>query len=367
MNEELCPVCQCKNKANLSFCSNCRYPLGVKRLDEVNTKELIVHLESLQKVMQAQKPSCFDDKELERLYDEFFHLDWLRPESAIIRFVRARIMTKLRDRYLPYPMLDLGCGDGVYTSILFGAQLNRDYDAYEDVDFTQSDIYNSFRAKAADRVVQRSDPIGCGVDIKESMVNRANALGCYDEVVVGDIRNVPYPKENFSSVYCSMVDDIDTKDLFGLFGEVNRLLDVGGFFMFTTPTEHFREFLHYINAAETESDEDLASIYRSLDRGRSEWESRPRDTWEPLLASTGFEMVEYIEYGSREMMQFWDTGFRVAFKYLMTFRSLLVADQMNGVVKNLIVDMLKNYLKRFTDEVEQGAFAIIVAKKGLQK
>ena len=362
-----CPICGKENPSDINFCKYCRYPINVKKIDEFTKEELIIHLSNLLDVIKRREP-LFDDEELEEIYNELFSLNWLRPESALFRFIEAKILVHFKDKYLQYPILDLGCGDGLFTSILFGARINKIYDAYESIDFSKMDIYNNYTKLPENFFVARPSSIGFGLDIKENAVMRANDLGTYNEVKVGDIRKLPFENESVNSVFSNMIDDIKREDLDMCFKEVNRVLKINGYFVFTTPTKRFREHLLYYNKAhdfEKQGNTDEYTLFLKLDRGRSEWEPRPLSLWVELFEKTSFELVEYVEYGNKNMLQFWDTGFRPFFHYLMNLRNILRKNNMLLPVKKIWVEIIKNYFFRYTkNQISQnGAFAIIVAKR----
>lgn len=59
------------------------------------------------------KKGFFKNKELDEIYNELVHLHWLRPESVLLRFLESRILIEFREKYLKYPLLDLGYGEGL--------------------------------------------------------------------------------------------------------------------------------------------------------------------------------------------------------------------------------------------------------------
>ena len=362
-----CPVCNKETDANINFCSYCRYPIGVKKIKEFKTEELKILLSDLFEVIAYDSKPPFNKKEVSELYDELLHLNWLRPESALLSFIEARILLTLRDKYMKYPLLDLGCGEGLFTSVLFGARVNRKYDAYEAIDFSKPDIYDTHTELPRDFFITRPKPIGFGVDIKESAVRKAKNAGIYDDVRRGDIRKLPFEKCSVSSVFSNMIDDIKKDDLETVFREIGRVLKSNGHFIFTTPTERFRKFLLYYNKAQSSKkrgDTDKYKLYSAFDRGRSEWEPRPLSIWRGLFKKVSFEMVEYIEYAPGNVIKFWDTGFRPYFYYLMGARSMIRSNHMLLGLKNIWIEILKNYLLKYTRiKARNGAFAVIVARK----
>ena len=363
-----CPVCKKENDSAANFCGFCRYPINIKKIDELTRKDLAVCLESFLEVIGKKKKRLFKDKELERVYDELLSINWLRPESVLFRFIEAKILLVLKNKYLKYPILDVGCGDGLFTSVLFGGRINKKYDAYLAVDFSQKDIYNSYAKIPADFFEKKPTRIGFGLDIKENSVLAANGLKVYDEVKTGDARKLPFGGESVNSIFSNMLDDIKTGDLEAVFAEANRVLKPNGYFIFTTPTERFKKSLFYYNKAKMAKKKGSKKEYArflELDRGRSAWESRPLRLWKEIFKETSFSMVEYTEYGNTDFIQFWDTGFRPFFSHLASIRKILLENNLYAPAKKVFTEIIREYLFKFTKEQinQKGAFSIIVSKK----
>lgn len=364
---KICPICKKDNTLDVNFCVSCRYPINVKKISELNKEDFLIHISMLFNTIK-QKETLFDDEETEEIYNELFNLNWLRPESALFSFLQMRILLNLKDPYLKYPLLDIGCGDGLFTSILFGARLNKNYDAYESLDFCKSDIYNNYTNLPDDFLLSKSKQFGSGMDIKDNSVNRVRELKTYDLVKTGDARKIPFEDKSFNSVFSNMIDDIKTNDLDIVFNEANRVLKKDGFFVFITPNKRFRESLLYYNKAqEFKKQENLDKYkhYLELDRGRSEWESRDMSLWSDIFKKTSFEFVKSVEFVNKDLLQFWDTGLRPFLKHTMTLRNTLRQNNMLFPIKQIWVEVIKNYLFKFIEKEnkECGAFTIIVVKK----
>ncbi len=363
----ICPICRKETPLENNFCLYCRYPISVKKINEFTKGELALYLSDFLEVIRDNK-SFFNNKELEEIYTELIYLNWLRPESALFRFIEADVLLGFKEKYLNYPLLDLGCGDGLFISILFGARINKIYDAYESIDFSKTDIYDDYKKSPENFLIEKSGRIGFGIDIKKNMVMKAKNLGTYDEVKLGDARALPFENNCVNSVFSNMIDDIKEEELEQVFREANRILKKGGYFVFTTPTQRFREFLLYYNKAQEskkQGDMEKYKLFLELDRGRSEWEPKSLSLWKELFKKTSFELVQYVEYGSKDMLQFWDTGFRPFFHYLMDVRNILKHNEMLLHAKGVFVEIMKNYLLKYAKNQisSEGAFSIIVAKK----
>ena len=309
----------------------------------------------------------FEDEYLRTVYHEVFSVNWLRPESAIYNYLLIKALGPFR-QHLQYPMLDMGCGDGIFTAILFGGRIKPEADNYGFIDFNQVDAYNNYTGSQRDLILTPPSPIGFGVDLKENAVKNTQDLGIYDEVKTGDVRNLPFSDGHVNSVFCNMVDDIKTEDLPKLLTEVNRTLKSGGFFIFSSPNENFRESLFYYSlATKSLADGKVEEAERALqyDRGRSAWEPRSKSFWEKQLQNNHFTMEAYTPFLHPNILQLWDTGFRPFFLPLVELRASLSTKPYFIEAKKIIVELLKGYFhsKVFRLPEEPGTFAVIVAKK----
>lgn len=363
-----CPVCQIKTPATSNFCAHCRYPIAVKKISGFNVQEIAIQLLNLSEVIAKNSKPLFKNKEVDDVYAELISLNWLRPESALWSFLEMRLVLGLKKKYLAYPILDLGCGEGLGTAILFGARINKKYDAYEAINLSKSDPYNTYLKPPADLFKVRPAPIGFGLDIKANSVRKAQDTKTYDGVKVGDARNLPFADNSVNSVFSNMIDDIKAEDLEKVFKEVRRVLNNKGYFVFTTPNERFRKSLFYHNKAEAykkRGDLKNYKLFSMLDRGRGDWEPRPLSLWLKLFRQTSFKLIDHFEYADELVMQLWDTGFRPFFKQLMEIRNVLRKNNILLPVKAIGVEMLKQWLWQYVknETSKNGAFSILIAKK----
>lgn len=130
-----------------------------------------------------------------RIYP-FSHCLWRIPEAA----------AEASFGPLPSPMLDLGCGDGIYLTHFL------------------------------ERIGKPEQVIG--LDPQASEIAKAKTTGVYTQTIVGYSNKIPLPDASVASVFSnSVVEHIQDKE--GTIKEVARLLKPGGVYLFSAPTNTF--------------------------------------------------------------------------------------------------------------------------------
>ena len=277
---------------------------------------------------------------LDQLYNEYFHMNWLRPETALYYFYLSKAMYKFMYHF-KQPILDLGCGDGTFMTTFFGGIFDKKTDSYRNVNLNKKDIYDNFAPLKDDIVFHKPTERLYGLDIRENLVKTARDLKTYKLVKTGDVREIPYKNKFFNTVYCNMINDIKNEYLSKVFSEIYRVLKDNGFLIFTTPTEDFLDCLYY---------------------KKTVWTVRPISFWKKFLKEEGFEPVAYEPFMDEKLLKFWDTGFRPYFKDLL---KIVRKNKCIPELKTVYVEILKNYFFDYVNRPLEGkiGFILVVAKK----
>ena len=126
-----------------------------------------------------------DEKKIAYL-TQFMNIYWLRPETALWRTLDCMALQEIE--FIP-PIVDVGCGDGLFSFTRGGGELSPEYDMFVQTEnlesfFDKVDIYNHFDETAISPVLTKpmAYQIDLGLDHKEALLKKAFSLGCYNEV-----------------------------------------------------------------------------------------------------------------------------------------------------------------------------------------
>lgn len=362
-----CPICGRSNNATALFCSTCIAPLRVQKLADLDPADLLQSLDHLLAVLASvrRSPGEEPDDDLFRAYLSAF---WLRPETALIQFVEARLLAPLFQDKLRAPFLDIGCGNGVHTSLVHGWRFADDFDVFQDADVSAADMFNAAPQDMRVNLTRPGRPIDFGVDIKPSMIQRTRLLGSFREVMIADAARLPLPDASIGCIYSNVIRDFE-ETLDPVLRECARLLQPRRHLILISPTEHYRDLLFYEPRARSAADTDtaLAERYQRLDRGRSIFcrQQVPTAAWQDRLARCGLALIQSIDYAPKPLLEFWDTGLRPFSPALIKWVRLFPPAALPAI-KRQIISALAALLRPFTKPPEQGepcAFRILIARK----
>lgn len=176
---------------------------------------------------------------------------------AFERTLECRILSK---ENFARPVLDLGCGDGIFASTLF------------------------------------AEPIDTGIDPDERELRQAEKSGAYHELIRCSGSEIPKPDGSYQTVFSnSVLEHIPV--LVPVLVEVHRLLAPGGCFYFTVPADNF-EIWSAINQLLSRSGlSDQSKKYRNVfNRFWKHYHAYPETEWRTLALQVGFEVTNIFRY-----------------------------------------------------------------------
>lgn len=189
----------------------------------------------------------------------YFFRKYLKTMSASLAFWRCCESVRYSKETLVAPILDVGCGDGLFVQSVFGQKLD------------------------------------AGIDLDAGEVERAGKSGCYGEVHCASVTNMPFQDGQFKTVFSNcvlehvlLIDD-------GL-REIARVMASGGTLMFTVPSEYYNQSLFGDRVLRGLGLPGLGKKYIDFVNGTFKHININRhEVWESRLQKAGLKM-EYYEY-----------------------------------------------------------------------
>jgi SAM-dependent methyltransferase len=162
-------------------------------------------------------------------------------------------------------MLDVGCGDGLFASILF------------------------------------ADKIDTGIDLNPGEIACAEKTNAYRELICCPGSAIPKPDASFRTALSNSVLE-HIPSLPPVLREGHRVLIPGGIFYFTVPTDDFEQQALVTRFFVGLRLDGLAARYRRwYNRFWRHFNAHHPDEWKKLANEAGFEVLEMIRYNPPSM------------------------------------------------------------------
>ncbi len=155
-----------------------------------------------------------------------FLSEYLTVAPASLALIRANECFELSQLAFMRPVLDVGCGDGLFASQLF------------------------------------AEPLDAGLDLNADEVKRARRSRMYHHVERASAACIPFPNDSFATVFSNGVLE-HVRELDAVLAEIARVLRPNGRLIATMPCAHFSQLIvlptltnwlfHHVNLLEVES------------------------------------------------------------------------------------------------------------------
>ena len=277
------------------------------------------------------------------LLRRFIEAYWLRPENAFWMYLRSAVLSR---RALDGPMLDVACGDGVFSFLHAGGAFDPAFDVFaavtnlDRVHDAHADMFDCSGAAYRPVVVHEPDrTIACGLDAKVSLLDRAALLELYDRLIRHDCaRPLPIPNGAFQTVYCNAAYWVENIDAF--LRELHRITSPGGRVILHVKLDSLGRYtLESHRAALGDRFLDI------IGRGRVEtWPSlADRATWERRFEAAQLAIDEATPFITKTHAHVWDIGLRPIAPLLVRMANALSPETRIAIKRDwvaLMVDLL---------------------------
>jgi ubiquinone/menaquinone biosynthesis C-methylase UbiE len=218
------------------------------------------------------------------LFASFLRVYAFQPATAFWRAIEIDVLRK----FIPSigHCLDLGCGDGKLTSILFDGNLK------EGISLV-------------------------GIDSDDYETQQAPHFLSYERVHTCWASSIPEPSESFDHVISNSVLE-HIQDIDATIREVSRLLKVGGKFVFTVPSPGFHQCLYGpLNHGSSRE-----AYLQELDRRLAHYRYWNSEQWQELLARYDLIIENQVQYFNCSEVQRWESisRFTAGILYIMARR-----------------------------------------------
>ena len=265
----------------------------------------------------------------------FLDLYWFAPPVALWRAVEARIVA--RQKFVA-PMLDLGCGHGLFATAIFGTRR----------------------------------PITVGCDLLFHQLVTARDGGAYQATALADGRSLPFPCGMFATALSnSVLEHIPNPS--PVLHESARALRKGGRLVITVPSDRFHNYLAGTKKHQATGRFGLAAAYNAaVDQQFQHYHYHTPNEWARLFRSAGLELVQEIYYMAPAAAAVWDVmnqqfgvGRRSIFSILVSPRLRRLGYQrlVAGVLPRILEKRLRVYYEMDVAPGETGAGLLLIAEK----
>jgi SAM-dependent methyltransferase len=260
-----------------------------------------------------------------------FALAYLAQVPAALAIERLIEGHLLREKSFVRPVLDIGCGDGLFASMLFDDKIDE----------------------------------GLDYDVKETA--RATTAGRYIHVTTGSATSMPFPDASFATLFSNSVLE-HIPGIEQVMSEAFRVLRPGGVFHFTVPTPRFEEqsLPHRLLSAMglKGAAECFGKAYNSFWR---HYNVHNLEGWCSLARAAGFEIQEAHTYCPPQVARLNDLLAPFAFPTAITRRVVdrwVVSPRLREIVLPGLARALENWTRTCAKD-RDGVLCCVSAVKPL--
>ena len=263
-----------------------------------------------------------DSKIFLQIYKKFLNYLWLRPETAITQSIRAIDFRNLVYKKIntKQKILDLSCGDGIFTFIALGGKLDSSFDSYKSIKnkkrTARFDAFNYYDKNFKIKVVKKSDyKIDTGTDWKINLLKKSKHLKLYKNLLLqNNEKKLSLENDYFDLAYSNSAYWV--KNIKKHLTEIKRTTKKNGYIYL-----HMKFKDTYIaTLIKNQTKINFGSKFEKIiDGGRYEtWKGlKTKREFDKILQDIdGLKIVSYKPLYGDFLTSIWDVGLRPLFKPL---------------------------------------------------
>ena len=307
------------------------------------------------------------EEEKIELLTAFLNLFWLRPENAYASTLKSLV---LKPYPFSKPIIDVGCGDGLFSFTTLGGRLDLGFDTFLDVANLEkvrnknADMFDSYDKKTyIPKIIKPpSLKIEYGTDFKQNSLLKAANLDLYGKLVLHDNNEkMPFENNSLMTLYSNTPHYVNNMEFH--LSELKRIIRPEGLVLLSVVTDKIKDYTlgHYAPFLG-------ANLAKIIDRGRLDaWKNlKSFSWWQKKLKQLDFDIVAHKGFMGKVQSYVWDIGLRPLAPHLVKMANNLDKKQRREIKGEWIahcIDLLMPLVNLEPSSDEECSEFLFVLKK----
>jgi 2-polyprenyl-3-methyl-5-hydroxy-6-metoxy-1,4-benzoquinol methylase len=245
---------------------------------------------------------------------------------AFERIMECRILAK---HSFERPVLDIGCGEGLFAKMLFMERLDT------------------------------------GIDPNQRELSRAREIGAYAELIQCKGDNIPKPDESYNTIMSNSVIE-HIPDIRPILNEAHRLLKPNGRMYLTVPSDKFDQYTLGSQSLSFFGMQKLQQKFRSFfNRFWDHYHFYTPEGWAKIVTEAGYEVEGVHSYGPRKVCLMNDILVPFSILEFLTkkiFNRWTLFPELRRIILSPVV-YLGRYILRGAETSDAGGMVFLSLKK----
>ena len=316
------------------------------------------------------------NKVLLDLYKNYLNYFWLRPENAILSCFRALDFRNIVKKYIKnnQKILDISCGDGVFTFIALGGKLDIFFDAFKSIKnkkrTSKFDAYDYYDKNFKVKILKKPKYIiHTGTDWKNNLLRKSKKLNLYKKLIIhNNEKKFDFIDNSYDLVFSNSAYWV--KNIHQHLLDMKRVTKVNGHIYLQMK---FKDtFLSTL--VKNNSKINFGRTFENIiDGGRLKtWKGiKTKKEFDKILGNiNGLEVLSYKPLYGDLIALIWDIGFRPLFKPLFEMTNSLTKSKYIQIKRewvDILYSMSKKYISEYRPKRNSAMEYVILLKKNNEK